>query len=205
MTAKPDSHVALYDFMNGAEFEEMAVTRKEANKKLTFRYRWFIGAPLRMGRDASGKDAVNVNWIDLTISDARGKITYTSAFVTSLAVTRTNVAEIAACARARWKIANETFNVLKNKGIISNTTRPQQAASDMTFAAMNLLAFAFHTVCDCLEDLWSAAREAKRARKRFFKHIRTITAYLVFPDWDTLMTTLIKSKPPPEVAKQILG
>jgi hypothetical protein len=34
----------------------------------------------------------------------------------------------------------------------------------MLFAAMNLLAFAFHTVCDCLEDLWIKARNAKRAR-----------------------------------------
>ena len=41
--------------------------------------------------------------------------------------------------------------------------------------------------------------------KRFFEHVRTITAYLVFPGWDTLMTTLVKSKPPPEIAKQFLG
>jgi hypothetical protein len=73
----------------------------------------------------------------------------------------------------------------------------------MLFAAMNLLAFAFHTICDCLEDLWIKARQAKRARKRFFEHFRTITAYLVFPDWEILMTTLIKSKPPPELEKQI--
>jgi hypothetical protein len=46
---------------------------------------------------------------------------------------------------------------------------------------MNLLVFAMHTVRHCLEDLWVAAREAKRARKRFFEHIRTVTAYLVFP------------------------
>ena len=61
----------------------------------------------------------------------------------------------------------------------------------MMFAAMNLLAFAFHTVCDCLEDLWIKARQTKRARKRFFEHMRTISAYLVFPDWTTLMTTLM--------------
>jgi hypothetical protein len=35
---------------------------------------------------------------------------------------------------------------------------------------MNLLAFAFHTVCDCLEALWAKARLAKRARTRFFEH-----------------------------------
>jgi hypothetical protein len=73
----------------------------------------------------------------------------------------------------------------------------------MMFAAMNLLAFAFHAVCDCLEDLWVAARTAKRARKRLFEHIRTICAYLVFPSWNTLMRTLIDSRPPPEIQAQI--
>jgi hypothetical protein len=34
---------------------------------------------------------------------------------------------------------------------------------------MNMLAFAIHTACDCLEDLWVKAREAKGARKRFFE------------------------------------
>ena len=117
-----------------------------------------------------------------------------------------DIAEIAACARARWKIENESFNILKNNGyhLEHNFGHGKQNLA-MLFAAMNLLAFAMHTVCDCLEDLWVKAREAKRARKRFFEHIRTITAYLVFPDWRTLMTTLINSKPPPEIEKQIAG
>jgi len=58
-------------------------------------------------------------------------------------------------------------------------------------------------ICDCIEGLWIKAREAKRTRKRFFEHIRTITEYLVFPDWKTLMETLITSKPPPDLEKQI--
>jgi hypothetical protein len=151
-----------------------------------------------------GKDALKVNWIGLTITDASGKTTYDGAFVTSLEVACENVAEIAACARARWKIENETFNILKNNGyhLEHNFGHGKQNLA-MLFAAMNLLAFAFHTVCDCLEDLWIKARNAKRARKRLFEHIRTITAYLVFPSWDTLMTTLINSKPPPEIEKQI--
>ena len=75
----------------------------------------------------------------------------------------------------------------------------------MMFAAMNLLTFAIHTACDCLEQLWINARAAKRARTRFFEHIRIITAYLVFPNWKTLMQTLIDSKPPPDIAAQITG
>src|SRR6266446_4776530 len=51
-TAKPQSHIALYDFMNGAEPNEMSVARKQGRQKLTFRYRWFTAAPLREGKDA---------------------------------------------------------------------------------------------------------------------------------------------------------
>ena len=198
-TCKPDSHKALVDFMAGADLDEHSVVRKDGAKKLTYRHRWFCGAPLR-----EGKHALNVAWIGLTISDAKGKTTYESSFVTSLAVTRETVAEIAACARARWKVENETFNVLKNNGyhLEHNFGHGKRHLAQM-FAAMNLLAFAFHTVRDGVEAAWRAARQAKRARKRFFQHIATITAYLVFPDWDALMQTLIKSKPPPHIAAQI--
>ncbi len=207
LTAKPSSHKALYDFMQGATLDERTVTQKAAGKRLTCRYRWFQDAPLRDGRDA-----MLVNWVGVTVTDARGverrrspdKVTYSSAFVTSLPITPETVAEIVACARARWKIENESFNVLKSNGyhLEHNFGHGKQHLA-MMFAAMNLLAFAIHTVCDCLEQLWIDARTAKRARTRFFEHIRTITAYLVFPDWTTLMQTLIDSKPPPNIAAQV--
>ena len=199
LTAKPSSHKALYDFMDGAAIEECTVKQKAAGKRLTCRYRWFAQAPLR-----DGKDAMLVNWVGVTVTDAKGRATYDSAFVTSLPVTRDTVAEIVACARARWKIENESFNVLKSNGyhLEHNFGHGKQNLA-MMFAAMNLLAFAFHTICDALEQLWMNARNAKRVRTRFFEHIRTITAYLVFPDWTTLMQTLIDSKPPPHVEAQL--
>jgi len=111
LTAKPSSHKALYDFMQGASLDEQTVTQKAAGKRLTHRYRWFQDAPLRDGRDA-----MPVNWVGVTVTDAKGKATYSSAFVTSLPITPETVAEIVACARARWKIENESFNVLKSNG-----------------------------------------------------------------------------------------
>ena len=56
------------------------------------------------------------------IVDPLGKITYRNSFVTDLAVTQHSVAELAACARARWKIENETFNTLKTKATTSSTS-----------------------------------------------------------------------------------
>ena len=198
-TAKPDSHKTLYDFMKGAVLDELQVRRKDGARTVTITYRWFNDAPMR-----EGKEALKANWIGMTIADAKGKQTYANAFVTSLPVTRQSVDEIATCARARWKIENESFNILKNNGyhLEHNFGHGKQNLA-MMFAAMNLLAFAFHTVCDCLEELWIKARLAKRARKRLFEHIRTITAYLVFPTWEILMKTLINSKPPPEIEAQL--
>jgi hypothetical protein len=199
LTAKPESHKALYDFMSGAQFNELTVHRKEGRKTTTARYRWFIGAPLR-----DGVDGLTVNWVGVTLMNEKGVITYDSAYVTSLPVTRATVADIAACARARWKVENEGFNVLKNNGYaLEHNFGHGKENLAMTFAAMNMLAFAFHTVCDCLEPLWIKARAAKRARKRLFEHIRIITVYLVFPTWDTLMKTIIEAKPPPEIEAQI--
>jgi len=85
---------------------------------------------------------------------------------------------------------------------MQKTTGKQNLA--MMFAAMNLLAFALHIVCDCLKPLWTTARTNKRTRTRFFGHVRTITAYRVFPNWMTLMQTLIDAKPPHHVEAQLI-
>ena len=72
--------------------------RKPGNHSVTYTYRWIERVPLR-----HGADALKVNWIGVTLTGASGKTTYNGAFAASLPVTRETVADIAACARARWK------------------------------------------------------------------------------------------------------
>jgi hypothetical protein len=158
---KRDSHKTLYEFIAGASLDERTVLeRKPGKRSLTYRYRWIEAVALR-----DGKDALTVNWLGVTITDEKGKPTYDGAFVTSLPITADNVVEVASCARARWKIENESFNVLKNNGYnLAHNFGHGKKYLARTFAAMNLLAFAFHTACDCLETLWQQAREAVGAR-----------------------------------------
>lgn len=191
---KPDGHKTLYDFINGATPQEHVVTQKRPGKKhLIYHYRWIVGVPLR-----DGKDALAVNWIAVTITDAKGKTTYSGAFVTSLVVTRENVEELVACGRARWKIENESFNVLKNNGYnLEHNFGHGKKNLAMVFATLNLLAFAFHTVCDCIDGLWKQARAAKGPRKRIFQDMYILTAYHVFPSWKVLLESIITCKPPP--------
>ena len=161
LSCKKDGHKTLYEYVEGAPLDQRTVTeRKPGKRSLTYRYRWIDGVPLR-----DGKDALNVNWLGVAITDETGKTTYDGAFVTSLPLTADNVVEVAACARARWKIENESFNVLKNNGYnLAHNFGHGKKYLARTFAAMNLLAFAFHTACDCLETLWQQAREAVGAR-----------------------------------------
>jgi len=195
---KPDGHKILMDFIEGATPETHTITVKQpGNKSLSYTYRWIEKVPLR-----DQKDAMEVNWVAVTITNKKGEITYDGAFITNLAVTKNNVVELVACARARWKIENESFNVLKNHGYhLEHNFGHGKKHLAMMLAALNLLAFAFHTVADCVDTLWQQARDKKGSRKRFFEHIRTITAYLVFPTWHTLLETLLTSKPPPDLQK----
>ena len=190
---KKDSHKTLYEYVQGAKLEERTVREQRPGRRsLTYTYRWIEGVPLR-----DGKDALSVNWLAVRILDAKGKTTYNGAFVTSLPVTADNVEELAACARARWKIEKESFNVLKNHGynLAHNFGHGKQYLARM-FAVLNLLAFAFHTACDCLEMLWEQARKTLATRSGFFQDLHAICAYVVFPSWNSLMTTMVSGKAP---------
>jgi hypothetical protein len=194
-TCKETSHKALYDFIEGADKERHdKKVRKRAVTEI-FRYRWIENVPLR-----DGKDAMTVNWISFQIVDAKGKVKYTMAWVTSLPVSKDTVADIVACGRARWKIENESFNVMKNHGyaLEHNFGHGKQFLA-MILATFNLLAFAWHSVLDLLEPPWQAAREAAAKRTRFFTNMVTLTAFVVFPSWPLFIKSLATFEIPPNV------
>ena len=190
---KPSSHKTLSEYTHGVVLDEVCQTVGRGAAKRRHRYRWMNGVPLR-----DGADALAVNWLEVEIAKPDGKVTYRNSFVTDLAVTRDTAADIAACGRARWKIENETFNVLKTNGynLEHNFGHGSQTLASI-LVVLNLLAFALHTACDLIEASWRRARHALGTRRRLFEHIRTITAYHVFASWAVLMTTVITGIPPP--------
>ena len=53
-------------------------------------------------------------------------------------------------------------------------------------------------VAELAETLWQRARLRLGARQRLFEHLRSITAYHVFPTWTALMTPLATGHAPPQ-------
>src|SRR4051795_1639153 len=194
LTCKPGSHQTVTEYLTGVELKEHRQVVVQRGKKTTCVYRWLTEVPLR-----GTADALVVNWFSIETFNAAGKSTYRNSFITDLPVTADSVAELAACGRARWKIENETFNVLKTNGynLEHNFGHGKQTLSNL-LVSLNLLAFAFHTVANLCVLAWRTAVATRGAKYRFFEHLRTITAYIVFPNWYSLLTAIAdpKAQPP---------
>ncbi len=194
LVCKPSSHKTLAEYLTGVALESLSRTEGRGSAKRLHRYRWMTGVPLR-----DGKDALTVNWLEIEIAKPDGKVTYRGSFITDLPVSRDSVAELAACGRARWKIENETFNVLKTGGYhLEHNFGHGKDTLASVLVALNLLAFAMHNACDLIETLWQKARERLGARARLFEHVRSITTYHLFPSWHSLLRTIITGVPPPQ-------
>ena len=192
---KPSSHPLIQEYVTGTDVELATheETLKQGKRKSTYRYRWIHDIPLR-----DGKDALKVNWFEIEIRNANNEVTYRNSFITDLKLGPANVAALAACGRARWKIENETFNILKTGGyhIEHNFGHGDEHLASV-LVTLNLLAFAFHTVCDIGDDLWRSAREKLGTRRRFFSHLEAITNYSIFDTWQDLFETLAFARPLP--------
>ena len=194
LTCKPTSHQTIAEYLTGVELDEHRQSVVRRGKRTTYVYRWLNQVPLR-----DGQDALNVNWFSLEILNAKGNRTYYNSFVTDLPIAADTVADLAACGRARWKIENETFNVLKTNGYnLEHNFGHGKLTLASLLVTLNLLAFAFHTVANLAVLAWRAAYAARGPRYSFFEHLRTITAYVVFPDWKNLLQAIAdpKARPP---------
>jgi hypothetical protein len=194
-TCKQSSHKILYEYLEGVELERLSVNKKLPGKGLrTYNYSWLHEVPLR-----DGEDALKVNWISLQISDPNGKAKATThSFVTDIVPDESNIEQLIACARSRWKIENETFNVLKNNGYnLEHNFGHGKETLAAVLVVLNLLSFSIHNACRLQSSLWREAEALFSAKHRLFIDLWSLCKYLLFPSWHSLFSTIISGGPPP--------
>lgn len=190
MTCKPESHPALYEEVGLLQRLKGGIstqTERHWNGRYHERwdYRWVEQVPLR-----AGVDALQADWCELTIvREETGEQLYHNAWVTDHTVDEHTVAAVVACGRSRWKVENEGFNVLKNRGynFEHNYGHGSQYLSAVLLTLL-MLAFLFHTVLDLCSQAYRAVRDALAVRRTFFNDLRALTRYLYFSDWSQLLT-----------------
>jgi len=133
---KPDSHTTLYQEIGLLEkvagVTTLAQRQWNGRQAEMWTYRFATQLPLR-----AGSDALLVNWFELTITHAKtGALLFRNSWITNHLLSAQTVAPLAQVGRTRWKVENETINVLKNQGYhlehnfgfdVSSAERPWQA------------------------------------------------------------------------------
>jgi hypothetical protein len=190
MVCKPESHETLYQEMElltkveGAHQTKM-VRRWTSGHYEQWHYHWVGQVPLR-----TGNDTLRVNWCEVTvIREDTGKQVYHNTWITDHEVTTDTVQDVADAGRSRWKVENEGFNVLKNRGyeFEHNFGHGDQHLSSVLLT-MLFLAFLVHSVLHLTCSLYQAIRQELGTRREFFNHMRALTCYLYFPSWDDMLT-----------------
>lgn len=192
-TCKPASHLHLSSWIEGLEqaghLHSLKLRLKgKSNRWEHHLYRWANNVPL-----TDSDDALKVNWCELTVTDGEGKQRYRNSFITDWNITADNVAGLVAAGRARWKIENESNNVLKHRGyhLEHNFGHGQQHLSSL-LVTMNLLAFGLHTLLELADENYRLIRATLGARRRFFQHLEALTSYLHFENWEKLMEFMMR-------------
>jgi len=192
LVCKPASHKFLYEWLNGLEegvdIQVCSEKLRNGKHREIHRYRYANDVPLR-----DGEDGLSVNWCEIVISKESGEIIYQNSFITDYVISDQNVKEIVKAGRSRWKIENENNNTLKTKGynLEHNFGHGKNNLSSL-LAAMNILAFLFHTALLYMDNKYRLIWDNLPNRKTFFDDIRALTRYICFESFQDLMNFMIK-------------
>lgn len=190
-TCKPDSHKTLYEFVEGLKKMQMIkiveVKRWTGKRHELDRYCYVNQVPIR-----DGDGELQVNWCELTTTDTNGNVLYHNAFITDHTIHGGNIAGIVEDGRARWKTENENNNTLKRHGynLEHNFGHGKKNLCNV-LATLNLIAFLCHTILAMTSEAYQKIRKKLGARKKFFEHLRTLTHYILFSDWEGLLNFIM--------------
>ena len=142
-------------------------------------------------RDA--QPAIMVNWCKLIHTrELDGKILYANAFITRHELNEQTVPLVAAAGRSRWKTENENHNVLKTKGYhLEHNFGHGQEHLASCLLTLNLLAFLFHTVLHLTDLAYQQIRHKRGTRNGFFQDLLSLTKYLLFESWSSLINFML--------------
>lgn len=196
-TCLETSHTGLYDwlkYLDGiGEVKRLELKQWNKNSREVYSYQYVNGIPLR-----DSQPAIKVNWCKLIHTrESDGKILYENAFITRHELNEQSVPLVAAAGRCRWKTENENHNVLKTKGYhLEHNFGHGQEHLASCLLTLNLLAFLFHTVLHLTDLAYRQIRYKRGTRKGFFQDILSLTKYLLFESWSSLIDFMLYGSTP---------
>jgi hypothetical protein len=111
--AKPSSHKTLYEWLEFLDKNREVVRgeqkKYEKGKSRIYRYKYLNNVPLR-----ESEPSLMVNWYEVEIFDpAKNKVIYQNSFITNHELNNEKIFKMIISGRTRWKVENESNNILK--------------------------------------------------------------------------------------------
>jgi hypothetical protein len=192
ITCKDESHKTLIQYLNGIEPQRLNTSTKlPGSMREEVSYRWYEGIPIRDSDDAKLVNYVTASFV--TYKKGKARETQHFAFITDLDITEENVAEIVKCGRARWKIENKTFNIIKNHGynFEHNYGHGKETLAKVIITII-LLTYNLDVLCELLDSLWQKAKLKLNTNKAFFEYIRAAIQQRAVRSISTILKRLLK-------------
>jgi hypothetical protein len=173
LIAKPTDHAYLFEHVcRRQEKHEFDVLEEvEARTGIVRSYLWITDVPLN-GSNADVK-VTFLHLLETRPDGTHGEWTW----VTDRTVHAGNVGQLARAGRARWRIENETFNVLKNQGYhFEHNFGHGEKNLSVVLAHLMLVAFLFDQGQQRCNPLFQAALAKKGVRTALWEHVRHLFA-----------------------------
>ena len=193
--AKPESHVWLFESIDSLQKIGGVQTHHEViwsgKKREVWTYRWIIGAGL-----TGDPAALMVNWLEVIVTDkVTGKRLYFNTWITNHAINAQVVHSLAKAGRARWKVENESHNILKEHGYhLEHNFGHGKLNLSAVLLCLNLLTFLTHTVQQLAEPIYKAIRAKVVTRRSMFELLRVLVALQPFESWTAFWTRICLAK-----------
>ena len=200
-TCLETSHTGLYDWLKYldsiGDVKRLEIKQWNNNSRFVYSYQYVNDIPLR-----DSQPAIRVNWCKLIHTrESDGKILYENAFITRHELNEQTVPLVTEAGRSRWKTENENHNVLKTKGYhLEHNFGHGQEHLASCLLTLNLLAFLFHTVLHLTDLAYQQIRHKRGTRKGFFQDLLSLTKYLLFESWSSLIDFMLYGSTPSQVA-----
>ncbi|NOT80318.1 MAG: hypothetical protein HOP07_15085 [Bacteriovoracaceae bacterium] len=119
-------------------------------------------------------------------------------FITDILVTKNNIAQLAKGGRTRWKIENETFNTLKNRGYnLEHNYGHGEKNLTHNFIMSMFLAFLVDQIQEISCYTFKKLIEKYEQKSRLWKKLESGFEFLEFSSWDQFYYRMCYNEMPP--------
>ena len=191
-TCRPGSRTTPCEWIQGARIDSLRRTERSGRKrKCHYHTRWMHDLPLGDGADAMHADRLGA----AGAPENGGRLCHGS-LATDLPAGRDDIAEPAACARARRSVENSVFGELKKLCHPEHDSGHGKATLASVPATFDLITLLMQSACEMVCDGWQAARRRLVARCRMPDHMKLPACHVVLRDRDEYLLTITTNELP---------